>query len=216
MTCIRIFGRHWFFLFVWRNSPTRARATLFLKFLDSTEWHTTVGRTPLDDVSTRRRDLYLTTHNTHKRQTSMPLEGFELAVSASERPETLALDRSGSTSGMKLIFTNDNSWSVIISGPYFWEHSQSEMSCAHKFYSQTIPSYDVCSVSLERFATRIRKRNFRNSIVLAAWWARFSSSAIRRSCMSLYRPWWSVVLSTQITGPEHPHFYLWGHMKGPM
>jgi len=30
--------------------------------------HTTVGRTPLDEWSARRRDLYLTTHNTHNRQ----------------------------------------------------------------------------------------------------------------------------------------------------
>jgi len=34
--------------------------------------HITVGRTPLDAWSVRRRDLYLTTHNTHNRQTSMP------------------------------------------------------------------------------------------------------------------------------------------------
>jgi hypothetical protein len=38
--------------------------------------HTTVGRTPLDEWSTRRRVLYLTTHNTHRRQTSMPSAGF--------------------------------------------------------------------------------------------------------------------------------------------
>ena len=34
--------------------------------------HTAIGRTPLDDWSARRRDLYLSTHNTHNRQTSMP------------------------------------------------------------------------------------------------------------------------------------------------
>jgi hypothetical protein len=34
--------------------------------------HTTLGRTPLDEGPARRRDLNLTTHNTHKRQTSMP------------------------------------------------------------------------------------------------------------------------------------------------
>jgi hypothetical protein len=34
--------------------------------------HTTLGRTPLDEWSARRTDLYLTRHNTHKRQTSMP------------------------------------------------------------------------------------------------------------------------------------------------
>jgi hypothetical protein len=31
--------------------------------------HTTVGRTPLDGGPARRRELYLTTHNTHNRQT---------------------------------------------------------------------------------------------------------------------------------------------------
>jgi hypothetical protein len=42
------------------------------RFLDHTQRRATVGRTPLDEWSTRRRDLYLTTHNTHNRQTSMP------------------------------------------------------------------------------------------------------------------------------------------------
>jgi hypothetical protein len=39
---------------------------------DHTDRHTTFARTPLDEGPARRRDLYLTTHNTHKRQTSMP------------------------------------------------------------------------------------------------------------------------------------------------
>jgi hypothetical protein len=43
-----------------------------------------------------RRDLYLTTHNTHKRQTSMPPVGFEPTIPASERPQTHALDRAAS------------------------------------------------------------------------------------------------------------------------
>jgi hypothetical protein len=38
--------------------------------------HTALGRTPLDEGPARRRDLYLTTHNTHKRHTSMPWAGF--------------------------------------------------------------------------------------------------------------------------------------------
>jgi hypothetical protein len=33
-----------------------------------THRHTTLGRIPLDEWSARRRDIYLTTHNTHKRQ----------------------------------------------------------------------------------------------------------------------------------------------------
>jgi hypothetical protein len=48
--------------------------------------HTTLGRTPMDELRARRRDLYLTTHNTHKRQTSMPPAGFEPTIPASERP----------------------------------------------------------------------------------------------------------------------------------
>jgi hypothetical protein len=34
-------------------------------FRDHTQRRTTVGRTPLDERSARRRDLYLTTHDTH-------------------------------------------------------------------------------------------------------------------------------------------------------
>jgi hypothetical protein len=41
-------------------------------FLDHTQRRTTIGRTSLDEWSARRRDLYLTTHNTHNRQISMP------------------------------------------------------------------------------------------------------------------------------------------------
>ena len=61
-------------------------------FLDHTQRRTTVGRTPLDEGSARRRDLYLTTHNTDNRQTSMPPVGFELTISAGERPQTYDLD----------------------------------------------------------------------------------------------------------------------------
>jgi len=57
----------------WRNSPQWARASSVTRFLDHTR-RITVGRTPLDAWSARRRDLYLTTHNTHNRQTSMPAD----------------------------------------------------------------------------------------------------------------------------------------------
>ena len=48
--------------------------------------HTTLGRTPLDEWLVRRRDLYLTTHNTHNRQTIMLPAGLEPPITASERP----------------------------------------------------------------------------------------------------------------------------------
>ena len=45
------------------------------------------------------RDLYLTTHNTHNRQTSMPPVGFEPTILASDRPKIYALDRAATGTG---------------------------------------------------------------------------------------------------------------------
>ena len=58
----------------------------------------TLCRTPLDEGSARRRDLYLTTHNTRKRRTPMSPAGFEPIISASERPQNHDLD--GATIGI--------------------------------------------------------------------------------------------------------------------
>ena len=55
--------------------------------------HTTVGKTPLDGRSSRRREFHLTTHNIHNKETSIPPVGFETAVPAKERPPTHTLDR---------------------------------------------------------------------------------------------------------------------------
>ena len=44
----------------------------------------TLGGTPLEKGSVPRID-YLTTHNTHKRQTSMPTAAFEAAIPADPR-----------------------------------------------------------------------------------------------------------------------------------
>jgi hypothetical protein len=77
----------------------RVLASTFLRFRDHTDGHTTVGRTPLDEWSARRRDFYLTKHNTYNRQTSMPPAGFEPAISAGDQPQTLALDRSATGIG---------------------------------------------------------------------------------------------------------------------
>jgi len=56
------------FFVIWRDRHQWTRATPFTRFLDHTHRRTTVGRNPLDGWSARRRDLYLTTHNTHNRQ----------------------------------------------------------------------------------------------------------------------------------------------------
>ena len=49
---------------------------LILIFLDHTQRRSTVGRTPLDEWSARRKDLYLTTHDTGKRTNIHALGGI--------------------------------------------------------------------------------------------------------------------------------------------
>jgi hypothetical protein len=85
--------------FKWRCDPTRVMASSLTRFLDHTQRRTTVGRTPLDEWSARRRDLYLTTHNTHNKQIPMLLVGFEPTISAGERPQTYTLDRTATGTG---------------------------------------------------------------------------------------------------------------------
>jgi hypothetical protein len=53
--------------------------------------HTTLGRTPLDEWSAQCKDIYLTTHNTLKRQTYMPLAGFKPTIPASKQPQRFSI-----------------------------------------------------------------------------------------------------------------------------
>ena len=80
-----------------------------MRFLDHTQRHTTFGRNPLDEWSARRIDLYLTIHNTHKKQTNIhaPVR-FAPAIPGSERSQTHALDRAATGNGkiIKLFFQN--------------------------------------------------------------------------------------------------------------
>ena len=66
--------------------------------------HNTFGRTPLDERSSLPRDLYLTIHNTYKRQTSMPSAGFEPAIPVSEPPQTHTLDRTATGIGRGYVY----------------------------------------------------------------------------------------------------------------
>jgi hypothetical protein len=69
---------------------------------EQSQWPThTLCRTPLEEGSARRRDLYLTTHNTSKRDTSMPPAGFVPAIPTSERQQNHALDHSTTRIGMR-------------------------------------------------------------------------------------------------------------------
>jgi hypothetical protein len=71
------YGRSYFFFSNGSTAPWGPRPPHFSRLHDHTLFrHTTFGRTSLDEGPARRRDLYLTTHNTHKRQTSMHPVGF--------------------------------------------------------------------------------------------------------------------------------------------
>ena len=103
-----------------------------IRFLDHTQRRTTVGRIPLDEWSARRRDLYLTKHNTHNRQTSISPAGFELTISADERPQTHALDRAAAGTS-----NYDSQESLLL---------LDSCSCYNCHYFYFIPSYRKLSI----------------------------------------------------------------------
>jgi hypothetical protein len=81
-----------------------AQSLLIPEVTNHTQRYPTVGRTPwMNDQSVA--DLYLTTHNTHNRQTSMPSVGFKPTVSAGQRPQTYALDGEATGTGEIYIYT---------------------------------------------------------------------------------------------------------------
>jgi hypothetical protein len=86
-----------YFFYPLAGQPNAGQGRLILEVSRS---HTTVDWTPLYEGSARSRDLYLTTKNTQKRETSMLPDGFELAIAASHQPQTLALD--SSTTGVSI------------------------------------------------------------------------------------------------------------------
>jgi hypothetical protein len=72
---------------------------------------TTLCRTPLNEWSVRRRELCLTTNNTHNRQTFMPPAGFEPAISGSDQPQTYAFDSAARSIDISVVAL----WSVFAS-----------------------------------------------------------------------------------------------------
>jgi hypothetical protein len=89
--------RYQFFL-PWRNSSSGPEPPHYRVFMITLR-HTTLGRTPPDEWLAPRRDLYLTTHNNQKSQTSLPPVGFETRIPTSERPRNYALGRAATGIG---------------------------------------------------------------------------------------------------------------------
>ena len=100
--------------FLWRCGPKQAMASSFMRFIYHTKQRTTVGRSPLDKRSARRRDLYLTAHSTHKRHPSMPPAGFELKISAGQRSQTHASDHAAAATGFRKTNSKPRHLSLVV------------------------------------------------------------------------------------------------------
>ena len=118
-----------YFFFFWRCGPMRPMASSFLWLLDNTQRRTKVGVTALDEWSARRWDLYLTTHNAYKRQTSVPSTRFEITISAGKRPHTYA-----PMIHTRKIFTSNTIWAIT-----YWRRRQ-YLSDIHSEYYQNFIS----------------------------------------------------------------------------
>ena len=93
-TAIHVIPANALFFHGTTTPPQWASASSLSRLHDLTHTHT-LGSTPLDEGSDRRRDLYLTTHNTPP-QIHMPPVGFEPATPTSQRLQNHALDRTAS------------------------------------------------------------------------------------------------------------------------
>jgi hypothetical protein len=88
------------FFSLWRLDPILCHGVHLMGFAVTLTGHTTLGRIPLDEWSARRRDLYVTTHNIRKRQTSVPPVGVEPKIPASEGSQTHASDSAATGIGL--------------------------------------------------------------------------------------------------------------------
>ena len=87
-----------FLIFPWLDSRCWLRPPHCRGF-EITLRHTTLGKTPADELSAPRRDHYLTTHNIHQRQSSMSAAGFETSVPPRQRPQSYVLERAATGIG---------------------------------------------------------------------------------------------------------------------
>jgi len=122
------------FLFFWRCNLTRTTASCFVRFLDHTEWRTRVSRTPLDEWSARRRDLYLTTHNIHNRQTSMSTGGIR-THDLSKRAVAVPRLRPG-------LHWNQNRHNTA--NQYLSGHTSPD-TCSYIYSDMSVQTYSYCS-----------------------------------------------------------------------
>jgi hypothetical protein len=98
----------------WRNTPNRSYASSFEVSGQNTQFDTHTHTQPVGLLCTSDRPVAeaatYTTHNKHKRRTSMPSAEFEPVTPGIKRPQTYALDRTTTGIGCSLSY-----WREIIS-----------------------------------------------------------------------------------------------------
>jgi hypothetical protein len=155
----------------WSNNPQWARVSSFMRFLYHTQLRTTVGRTPLGERSARRRDLYLTKHNTHDRQTSMTPVGFEPTNTAGKRPQIYAFERVANGTGtcMSLhLWIQSQTTLVFLSTQGFNNCPNTTVNCAEK-YTERPEIYWKHHVKSRRNVKRDRRTHDRPTLHMSKW-----------------------------------------------
>ena len=71
-------------------------------------------RIPLVESSARRRDLYLTTHNTHQTEIFRRPAGLKSAIPAKQRPQTHALHWAATGTGIRLRTWHKTGYNIFI------------------------------------------------------------------------------------------------------
>jgi hypothetical protein len=90
------------YLFIYPTPlPTNCRLRGLLSQLITFHDPNTLDRTPMDERSARRRNIYPTPHNAYKWQISMPPAGIERAIPACVGPQTHALDSASIAIGLR-------------------------------------------------------------------------------------------------------------------
>ena len=125
-----------------------------------------IGMTPLERGSARHRDLYLTTHKTHNKQTFLQPAAFESAIPTSEqRPQTHVADRVVIGIGQLSICNPETaiearrkgklilySLSDLSKSYLYWQYMNIDILCTHRRERSKI----VCTCNKDRLPINIR------------------------------------------------------------
>jgi hypothetical protein len=135
-----------------------------------TRRHTKRGRTPLDEWSVWRRNLCLTTHNTHNRQTSIHPVGYEPTIPAKQRPQIHVVDRAATVIGPSVRFL------ITKSDPLRF------IFCSSKHNSRRLRTLSFTRLLISHVKQHVLKPKElckRRSLIHSACWCRLDSCWLR-------------------------------------